>query len=103
MDIGQFKQPLSAILEILTTLDSCSYSIEVDDEHCLSEFLMYSLSIKSERGSDDSDIRALHQFHRRKELGSSLPVRYVYSRDTNVLRLNDRQDLDMAQIKCVKT
>ncbi len=60
MDIGQFKQPLSANLDILTTLDSCSYSIEVDDEQCLSEFLMYSLSIKSERGSDDSDIRALH-------------------------------------------
>jgi hypothetical protein len=59
MDIGQFKQPLSVIRDILTALDDDSYSIEVD-EQCLSEFLMYSLSIKSEQGTDDSDIRALH-------------------------------------------
>jgi hypothetical protein len=59
MDIGQFKQLLSVIRDILTALDDDSYSLEVDDR-CLSECLIASLLIKSERGSDDSDIRALH-------------------------------------------
>jgi hypothetical protein len=67
------------------------FSLEVDDR-CLSEFVIASLLIKSEQGSDDSDIRSLHAFHR-IELGSRLNMsdKSLIWRRVNVLKLDSFQ------------